>query len=313
MPQVVLISGSGTAQRSLVSDTLERLQKDGYSEVVRQEGGTWPSLLADNLSSGLFSQKRVILVEDAESLGAFPESSVPLLEKKADVVLLLVYGVDYKKSFSKEALPRIQCIKIPAAPKPWEKERWIRDRASEIDLKLSPEALTLLAERIDDLEELKSELLKIGQVSTGGVVSKDRILNLSTEDGLGNMLHFLDGLCEGEVAKTLAEYRLLSARKNELLPAVTALHNRIRLAWYAARFPNQKIEFQRALLARDYAWKKAQHCAKLYSKEALLNLMTDIVRIQFQARNGSGAGWLDLELALIRFLESRVLGESNGG
>ena len=306
MPQVVLISGSGTAQRSLVNDTLERFRKDGYSEVVRQEGGTWPSLLADNLSSGLFSQKRVIVVEDAESLGPLPESSVVMLEKKADVVLLLVYGADLKKWFSKEALARIQPVKNPIAPKPWEKERWIRDRAGEIGLKLSPEALKLLAERIDDLGELKSELLKIGQMSVGGIVDKECVLNVSTADGLGNMLHFLDGLCDGDVTGVLAEYRLLAARKNELLPTITALHNRIRLAWYIVRFPAQKTQFQRALSARDYAWKKAQHCASLYSKEALLVFMVDIIRLQFQARNGSGAGWLDLELALIRFLESRV-------
>ena len=58
MPQLLLIAASGTAQRRLLEETAAALEKEGYTAAGKQEGGEWNSLLSDNMTGGLFDEKR---------------------------------------------------------------------------------------------------------------------------------------------------------------------------------------------------------------------------------------------------------------
>ena len=72
MPSLLLISASGTAQRRLLEETVADHEKKGYVISGRQEGGEWGPLLSDNLSGGLFDEKRIVIVESAALMAKKP-------------------------------------------------------------------------------------------------------------------------------------------------------------------------------------------------------------------------------------------------
>ena len=74
MPGLRLIVASGTGQRRLLEETTAELKKQGYETAARQEGGEWVPLLSENMSGGLFDEKRLVIVDSAALLGPMPES-----------------------------------------------------------------------------------------------------------------------------------------------------------------------------------------------------------------------------------------------
>lgn len=303
MPKILLITSSGTAQRRLLATAVKRLESEGYGEITRQEGGDWSSLLTENLSAGLFADRRAVLIEEAEKLGSFPETCLSLLDPKAPVVLVLVYSADPAKWFSKEALSRCEILKSKEeAPKPWERVRWVQKKAKEVGLELKTDAAELLAERVENPEEIEMELLKFLPVAVGGKVSVEQIEQLSAADGNSHLLRFLDSLCAGDFAVCIPEVALLSREKAELFPFLAAVHNRMRLAWYAACFPTQMNALSRFLGARDYAWKQAQKAASVYGKDSLGRFIARSITIHLNEKVGAGAGWVDLQIGLLELL-----------
>ena len=303
MPKILLITASGTAQRRLLATAIKRLESEGYGEMTRQEGGDWSSLLTENMSAGLFADRRAVLIEEAEKLGSFPESCLPLLHPEAPVVILLVYSVDPAKWLSKEALARCEILKSKEeAPKPWERARWVQKKAREMGLELKNDAAELLAERVENPEEIEMELLKFVPIATGGNVSVEQIETLSAADGNSHLLRFLDSLCAGDFAVCAPEMVLLGKEKAELFPFLAAVQNRMRLAWYAACFPGHLSAIARSLGARDYAWKLAQKAASVYGKDALGRFIARSITIHLNEKVGAGAGWVDLQIAILELL-----------
>ena len=130
MPQLLLIAASGTAQRRLLEETAAALEKEGYTAAGKQEGGEWNSLLSDNMTGGLFDEKRFVVVESAFTMGPFPEKLASVVEPQSDVILLLVYESDAKaqpsKFIPKEVLSKCRVVK------PVEFPRWPRERQEYI-------------------------------------------------------------------------------------------------------------------------------------------------------------------------------------
>lgn len=303
MPKILLITSSGTAQRRLLATTIKRLESEGYGEMIRQEGGDWASLLTENLSAGLFADRRAVLVEDAEKLGLFPEPCLPLLDPNAPVILLLIYSADPVKWLSKEALSHCEILKSnEEAPKPWERTRWVQKKAREMGLDLKPDAAELLAERVENPEEIEMELMKFLPIAVGGKVAVEQIEQLSAADGNSHLLRFLDSLCAGDFTVCVPELVLLSKEKAEIFPFLAATHNRMRLAWYAACFPVHLSAFSRSLGARDYAWKQAQKAASIYGKESLGRFIARSITIHLNEKVGAGAGWVDLQIGILELL-----------
>ena len=109
MPSLLLISASGTAQRRLLEETVADFEKKGHVISGRQEGGEWSPLLSDNLSGGLFDEKRLIVVESASLLGPFPENLDAMVEADSSVVILLIYESDPVKIFPPDTFKNALC------------------------------------------------------------------------------------------------------------------------------------------------------------------------------------------------------------
>ena len=311
MPHVVLLVSSGSGRRRLLEETLARLAGPDSEVLSSREGETWVSLLADNLSGGLFDERRIVVVEGAQELGPLPPACVALLEPpEASTTLVLLYEQDPGKALPPEARERI--VRVESRPLPrFGRERldWIEGIAREEGVRLEPGALALLSEAFEDPGELAMEVRKLALL--GETVGEEQVRALCLGDGSRLLVQFLDHLCRGQAVPALACLEGLR-RRDEVIPVLAALHNRFRLAWWGARFPRRSGQVERFLKARPYAWKLAQQAGARYGLAALTRFTGDLIGLNLQEKTGQGTGWAGVELAVLGLLRARKNEGSRG-
>lgn len=307
MPDLRLIAASGTAQRRVLEDAASKLEKEGYVLSGRQEGGDWVSLLSENMSGGLFDEKRLIVVENAALLGPMPESLAAMVVPGSPVVVLLVYDADPGKLIPAAILKKCGVIRPEAFPRwPRERQAWVSDLARKTGLQIDRAAVSLIVELLDDPEEIRSQLTGLSLLKKKGPINKKDVEELCLDDGSGSLLKLLDSLCGGDAATAVRTFRAMSRGSGaaELFPLVSALHNRMRLALYAAEYKNDGAAFARALGARDYAWRQASGAARRYGKRALLAFVIGLIKLNIEEKSGRGAGWNSLEMLVLDLLSA---------
>ena len=99
MPHIIAIEYSESQRRQLKSE-IDRLNKSGWPLSGKYDAsyfGTWEKLFESAVNPGLFVQRELIVVENAETLDDFPEKLSSLIEDdKADIVIILVFNSDIK-------------------------------------------------------------------------------------------------------------------------------------------------------------------------------------------------------------------------
>lgn len=306
MPHLHLITGTGTAQRKLLAEEIAALTAKGYVLASRREGGEWRSLLTENRGPGLFDERIVLVVDEAEKMGLMPENAAPLLEKQgASVVILLVAKSEVPAIIPKNLLDKCSHSKAEA-PSPWSRDRddVIRDAARKHGVTIPRESAVLFKELFDDAGELASEAQKAAwfcAASGRREVSREDVESLCLSDGSKSTLKLLDGICAGQAKESLSSLGALM-KDGELLPALSALHNRMRLALYYSAFPREREKFAKAIGAKDYASRQAGQAASVYGKEKLLKFITGLLRINANEKSGMGASWRDLNVLVIDLL-----------
>jgi DNA polymerase-3 subunit delta len=306
MPHLHLITGTGTAQRRLVAKEIAALSAKGYELASKREGGEWRSLLTENRGPGLFDERSVLVVEDAEKMGLMPENLAPLLEKEdASVVILLVAKSEVPAIVPKDLLAKCSRSKAEE-PSPWSKDRdgIVADAARRHGVMIGRESTALIKELFEDAGELASEAEKAASFCAAcgrREVSRGDIEALCLSDGGKSVLKLLDGVCSGQPAQSLSSLDAL-IRGGELLPTLSALHNRMRLAFYYSAFPQERKCFAKALGAKDYASRQADQAAAAYGKAKLRDFMTGLIRINANEKSGTGASWRDLHILVIELL-----------
>ena len=278
------------------------LKKKGYVVSGRQEGGEWCPLLSDNLSGGLFDEKRVIIVDSASMLGIFPENLDPMVDTDSHVVLLMVYDSDPAKVFPPQTLKKCEIIKARPFPR-WPRERmmWTMDLAKEMKIKIDRDAAALIIELTEDPEEIRGQLLSLSLLKKGGTVNTSDVENMCLDDGTRNLLRLLDGLCSGDHITTLKSLNAIS-KNGDLIPLVSAIHNRMRLAWYAAMHPRKGSLFADSLGAKNYAWNMAGNAARKYSAGSISRFVLGLIKINIDEKSGTGSGWTGLETLVIELM-----------
>lgn len=308
MPHLHILAAGGNAQRRLLDSTIADYTAKGYEDVRKQEGGDWLVLLSENRGGGLFDEKSLIIVEDAEKMGPLPDSLSDLLDPPgAECVVLLL-----AKSESSSVIPKsliAKCTLSKAAdPSPWSRDRddAVLKSAKKYGVSVSKDAVSLMKELFEDMGELESESEKLanycsmtGQKS----VTQPLVETFCMSDGSKNLLKLLDGLCGCKRNETIHCLAAMQAG-SELLPLLSALHNRLRVAFHYAANPDARAQFSKAFGVRDYAARQADNAAKLYGKEALLRFTIGLICINANEKSGRGAGWRDLNMLVIDLLSS---------
>lgn len=305
MAHVHLLVGSGTLQRSLLERVAGELSKGARSEIRRVEGADWHTLLTENRGRGLFDESVVVIVDDPEKMGKIPPSMADLIEPKGASSVILVPCASEASVAAREILSLCSVSKS-AQPSPWSRERddIIKSAAERNGVRIAGDAVMLIKEFFDDVGEAEAETEKLALAcSLGGrkTIEKSDVESLCLSDDSRAMLRLLDGVCNGKAMESICSLESLQ-KNSELLQVLFALHNRLRLALYAAAHPKEAASFSRALGARDYAQRQARTAAGIYGKERLLGFITGLARINANEKSGQGASWRDLGILLIDLL-----------
>lgn len=305
MPSLRLIVASGTAQRRLLEETIKEYEKKGCFLASRQEGGEWNSLLSDNMSGGLFDDSRLVVVESAVQMGPMPKGLASMAEKDSPVIIVLVYDSDPSKLIPKEVMEKTITLKPEEFPRwPRERQAWVMNLAKKMNVNIEREAAAMIVELLEDPEEIRGQLVSLSMLRKGGMLTRLDVETMCMDDGSRNLLRLLDGLCTGNTRDVMKSFRSISGN-GELIPLVSALHNRMRLAWHASANPGNGAMFAKAFGARDYAWKMACGASSIYGAEPLSDFVTGLIRINIDEKSGRGSGWQGLETLIITLLSSR--------
>ena len=173
--------------------------------------------------------------------------------------------------------------------------------AQKMHVNIDKDGVALIVELLDDPEEIRGQLFSLSMMKKNSVVTAADVDAMCLDDGSRNLLRLLDGLCLKESTVVLKSLYAIS-KNGELIPLISALHNRMRLAWYASENSRCGALFANALGARDYAWKMACGAAKRYGTKALSTFVTGLIRLNIDEKSGTSAGWNGLETLIISLL-----------
>ena len=332
MPYIIAIEYS-EAQRRQLAETLSTLAKSGRPLSAKYEAENFPSwqdLFSTVIQPGLFTSRESVVIEGAESLGAFPDDLVPLLEdNNADSVIVLVYSVKSVRSGkdsddeqpndesspapksrgtspTKKYLANIEAailiIKPEAQTPPWKRKDWLLDLAKSQGIKIAPEAAQLLADSIESQEELRGELSKLGLYAGNREIVIADVEALSFDEGGRAQLMFLDGICDNKPSEVARATTHLKA--DSILPQLTAITNRLRPALMLACFPEGlHTEALKAVgvdttKKYNYALVKSKSALKHYGAERIKRFMLGAIRLSFLEKTNRAEGWQGFELII---------------
>ena len=310
MPHIIAIENSESQRRQL-SEKLKELEKKKFPLTARHEAqnfGTWNKLFETVLTPGLFAAREVIVIENSETLGEFPETLLKLIEDdKADCILILIFNSDSKilAKHLKAIKNLIEIITPEPEIKPWERPKWLKALAKEQKFKLSDDAAQLLADSIESQEELRSEINKLSLYSEGRDIKDiklEDVQNLSFDEGGRSLLMFLDGICENNLIQVSRALKYLRT-EDSILPALTAITNRLRPALMLSCFnKNFSGEVLKALGTKDYAAKKAQTALKNFGAEKIKIFMAKASRLSFLEKTSFAESWQGFELIIFELM-----------
>jgi DNA polymerase-3 subunit delta len=306
MPRFVAIEGH-ECQRRKLEESLSDLDKKGYVLTGKFESastrGGWPGIIAASRSGGLFDDKRMMVVESAEQLGAFPLTLGEFLEADADDVIVAVFDGDSKKTFPKEIVKKITFVRSDASVSPWKRREWLADLAREKSCRLDSEAAALLAESVESQEELRAELDKLAFYANGESITAETVKQLSFDEGSNALLRFLDSVCQVRHKDALKALKYLQLDPSPL-PLLTALYNRLRPALYiACSSPQAEKQALSAVGAtREYALRMARSALGHFGRDGIKQFMLNLIRLSYLEKTSFAEGWIGFETALWQLL-----------
>ncbi len=307
MPHFIALTGSGSTQRRLLSDSIGELRAKGFESFERFSGESWQDLLDISRTGGLFEDRRAVVVESADELGPFPEEFFgDVTGAGSSVVYLLVFDEDPFKTLPPGLGGRISIRKPPRIPY-WMDSRvqWLEREARSRRIKATQKALYLLAECVEDPEEMSGELDKLGLASGGATVDEDMVRALTVDEGGRQMLALLDGICRGETGTVLEALASLRKRE-EPLKILSALHKRMRFAMYLSKAQGDlRKAAETALEIKPYQGRVALEAARTFPPGAIRDFVLGMARESALGKSGLGSGWDGLELEILRLLASR--------
>lgn len=302
MPSLRLIVASGTGQRRLLEETVAEFEKKGYILGTRQEGGEWVSLLSENMSPGLFCEKKLVVVDSAALMGVMPENLEPMVNAEPSVIIILVYDSDPSKLIPKEVIKKCTILKAAEFPHwPRERQMWVSNLAKEMKVDITRDAVAMIVELLEDSEEIRGQILSLSMLKRGSTITAAEVETLCLDDGTRNLLRLLDGICTGDYKDSIKSLHAISVN-GDLIPLVSALHNRMRLAWYASVYPRYGALFAKALTAKDYAWKMAGQASRKYDSNSIRRFVLGLIKINIEEKSGIGAGWNGLEALILELI-----------
>lgn len=302
MAAVILVAAPLASQKRLVDAEVARLTKLGFSVDRRFETADWKTLSEEVCAAGLFTQRRILIVEDASTLGTMPEDWLKRIEKEeqTDTVVLLLYEKVTAKDLGAKGFGLCKIVKPEPAPFwPSRRAQWLVKLASQQGVNLATDAASLMVEWIEEEEELRSQLEKFS-LHGEKRVTVETVRALCANEGHRLMLNLLDALAD--VDGSAAALAFDGLRTTPFIPVLSAVHKRVRAAWYTSLWGSKTAASVLGL--SDYQARTAADTAKKFSSSILVLLLGEVLRLSLTERSGDGEGWNGLERVLLGALSA---------
>lgn len=296
MPALVLVTAPAGAHPRLRAETLARLTGQGYVLERRLEVAQWADLFEEALTPSLFSAQRIFEVDDGKALGPLPQKYMSRIERAGAESVFLLFSEKSLKPELGEAYSLAESVPYEAAPY-WPSERagWLVRLARAKGWSMESAAGSLLAEWIEDEEELRSELDKLGAAASRKRITVSLVRALSIDDGSRGTLNLLDAISKADVPEMLRSMDTLR-EDGELNPTLAAVHSRVRRACMVASLGEEAAS---CLGLTKFQTKIAQAMARLYGPRLLSLWLGELLRLSWRERSGDGEGWEGLEKLLL--------------
>jgi DNA polymerase III subunit delta len=248
---VYLISGEEPLQLLEAGDRIRnaaRAQGVELREVleVSNEQFNWHELAHLAASPSLFGDRRLLELripsgkpgrEGSDALCSYLENVAP----DSDVLLIVAGKIDKASSNARwfKAVDQHGLIVQIWPVSPGELTTWLQQRASGLGLRIDPDAVALLAERVEgNLLAAAQELDKLALLCEDQHVDREAVLAAVADSARYDVFQSVDALLAGEAATGLRMLRGLRAEGNEALAVLWALGRDVRAlhdAWLAQR------------------------------------------------------------------------------
>lgn len=318
---VYLVSGEETLLVQECADLIRAAAREGgcgERQVVDagQSGFDWLELAQGAGSLSLFAERRLLELripsgkpgsEGSKALQSY------LANPPADDVLLIVAGkIDRASTSSKwyraidEAGATITLWPVSREEMP----RWLQNRARGRGMEITPDALQLLAERVEgNLLAAVQELEKVHLLAGGGPVDVQQISTAVSDSARFNLFGFVDTALAGNRKDSLRMLRGLRAEGTQPTVLVWSLARELRLlhglctAVAGGQAPGQAMATARVWKSRQQA---VQSALQRHSRESCARLLRLAAHADGCVKGyAQGSPWDTLELL--------VLGLANGG
>ncbi len=292
----MLVTAPTGAHPRLRAETLARLKKAGYTLERHLEQATWDELFEEALTPSLFSSRQIIEVDDGSSLGPLPERYARHVESGAADSVFLIFSDKTMQKDLGAAYRLAEIVPYEAAPR-WPNQRvtWLQKLARAKGWTIDSSAASLLVEWVDDEEELRGELDKLGAAAIKGRITAVLVRELSIDESGKAMLKLLDALAKGDVSAAVAAFSALR-EGGALIPVLAGAHKRVRAACLFAALGEEAIGLLRL---SPYQSNIAKAMARLYGPRLLPLMLGELIRLSWVERKGDSEGWEGLERLLL--------------
>ncbi len=272
----------------------------------------WDDLARAAASMSLFSSRRLIDLrlptgrpgtEGAKAINAFCADPPP------DVTLLisaLEWSNKHDGAWSRK-LDASGTMVVLDAPKPNEWNAWLGARLASRGLSATPDAVALLAERVEgNLLAAAQEIDKLLMLHGEGRIDADEMENLVADSARYNVFKLTDAAFSGDAARALRVLAGLRAEGDELFSLMGWIVNQLQLALRLANAQNfaAQAKTERLWHSREQMFRQALRRAP---REHWLQCLARAARIDRMSKGRElGDAWREAERLLAAIAEPRA-------
>ncbi|HUA81202.1 MAG TPA: DNA polymerase III subunit delta [Dyella sp.] len=312
---VYLLAGEELLVLEAADALRAQARKLGYAERQVLDVGAhfdWDELARAAAGMSLFATRRLLDLrlptgrpgtEGAKAIAEFcanPPSDVSLL------VTAVEWSSKHEGAWTKH-IDSAGCVVIFNAPRPNEWEAWIGARLASRGLSATPDALALLAERVEgNLLAAAQEIDKLAVLHGQGKVDADEMEHLVADSARYDAFKLSDAALGGDGARALRILDGLHAEGDELIALMGWLVNQLQLAMRLANAHDfgAQARAERLWPAREQLFRKALRRAP---REHWMQCLARAARIDRIAKGReAGDAWLETQRLIAAIAEPRA-------
>ncbi|MDP9310151.1 MAG: DNA polymerase III subunit delta [Chloroflexota bacterium] len=242
------------------------------------------------------ADRRLVIVEDAlkgiksNELRDAIKAYLPRVPDTTDLVFVEREEID-KRSALYTYLKKAAAIREFLPKEGVELQRWLQERARQLEVKLASEAGVLLAEFVgNDSRALLNELQKLASyVGVQGMITLDAVRLMVADEGESSVFAFVDALAARQLGPALALLRSLLADGEAPLKLLFMIGRQVRLLLQVKACADQRMRpdaIAAELKQPPFVVRKAVDQAGRFSATALVQLHDRLLELDHWSKTG---------------------------